>query len=677
MAYKYNVITGEFDLVMDGGALGAVTQIDTDSGTVSPSGGTVNLNGDATQGVSTSGSGNTAIITVADATESQKGVIELATAAETTTGTSSSLAIHPSGLNSKLGAQTSNGLIYGQGGAGSNLGALAEATNGQLPIGSTGNPPLLSTLTDTEYVEVTNGTGSITIDLTDNAKHTAINGWNGSIIETIDVSISSDGATITLSVEKNGGGDLTVVFSDGFYSWDTTPADTVTLTAGTDASPVLNSVYFLQSTKTLVASTSGFPDEEHAPIAEVVCQSASSLQTQGPYKQQNWTDHIVGLDNQGHIGHLNFWIRQQSATYVSGILQSYNITTNVGTPDNVTLETQEGIVLQLHDQTFPAFTNPIDYYVANDFTSPYTTVTDLNALLTDSTGASMQGKYFSLVIWGVASKEGSGYSKLFVNLPGGSYNTSTEVLEDLSLFANYTIPSEFKNTGFLISEWKLRHQNASGGTWTSIDEIDLRGLFPSLNATGSSSLASEFPDSTFRIFDNVDDTREIAFDAGSITTGNVRTITMADNDIDLANVVINLAADSGTAVGASNSITVTGSGGITTSASGSTLTIVGSSESLIPVTLLDNTDSPYTVLTSDYYMSCDVSVGVLQIELPDAPTTGKVWIVKDSDGNAATNNITVTTAGGVVTIDGSTTFVMNTDYQSAQFVFNGTSYEVF
>jgi hypothetical protein len=102
-----------------------------------------------------------------------------------------------------------------------------------------------------------------------------------------------------------------------------------------------------------------------------------------------------------------------------------------------------------------------------------------------------------------------------------------------------------------------------------------------------------------------------------------------------------------------------------------------SGSQVVNVTSLDNTDSPYTVLSDDYYMSCDVSSGTLTIDLPDSPDTGRVFVVKDSGGDANTNNITVTTVGGAVNIDGATTFVMNTDYQATQFLFNGTSYEVF
>ena len=97
----------------------------------------------------------------------------------------------------------------------------------------------------------------------------------------------------------------------------------------------------------------------------------------------------------------------------------------------------------------------------------------------------------------------------------------------------------------------------------------------------------------------------------------------------------------------------------------------------IPITALDDTDSPYTVLSTDFYMSCTTTAGVLTVDLPDAPTTGTVYTVKDASATADTNNITVTTSGAVVNIDGATTYVMNTEYQSASFIFNGVSYEVF
>ena len=44
---------------------------------------------------------------------------------------------------------------------------------------------------------------------------------------------------------------------------------------------------------------------------------------------------------------------------------------------------------------------------------------------------------------------------------------------------------------------------------------------------------NDFEDNVFRISDDADNTRKIAFDAGGIAAGNVRTITMPDNDVDL------------------------------------------------------------------------------------------------------------------------------------------------
>ena len=111
-----------------------------------------------------------------------------------------------------------------------------------------------------------------------------------------------------------------------------------------------------------------------------------------------------------------------------------------------------------------------------------------------------------------------------------------------------------------------------------------------------------------------------------------------------------------------------GAGSITITATGTTnLTYVG----------VNHAASPYTVLATDEYISADVTAGVVSILLPNAPATGRVFIVKDKVGLAATSNITITTVGGVVTIDGSTSFVMNSAYQAVQLIFNGTSYEIF
>lgn len=465
---------------------------------------------------------------------------------------------------------TDHGILLGSGT--SAITPLGVATNGQIVIGSTGADPVLAALASSRDLEITNGAGTIDLTLTENMHTTAMHGWNGAILESPVVDVTSDGATITCSVEKFGGGDLTLVFSDGFHDWDTSPADTVTLTAGSDTSPQINYVYFLNSTDTLTASTVSWPATEHAPLATVLCQSAASLQTYGAYKVHAWTDHIVSSNEMGHIAHLNEWIRSQNATYNSGVAQTLTITPNGGAPDNVIFTTAAGVVLQLHDHVFPAFSGTPDLYTVNDSGTAYNRITDLNALLTDSSGGSMSGRFFSLVIWGVVSED-TGDCKLMVNLPSGTYGTAATLGTDLNKYSDYTIPANFKGTGFLISQLNLRHQVTASGTWTSIEEIDLRGLIPSISAGGSTAFPTEFEDNTFRILDEGDNTKELAFQISGITTGTTRTITMDDRDIDMDAVATTVSTDSGSAVPAAGTLTIAGGTNLNSSGAGSTATI--------------------------------------------------------------------------------------------------------
>lgn len=94
-------------------------------------------------------------------------------------------------------------------------------------------------------------------------------------------------------------------------------------------------------------------------------------------------------------------------------------------------------------------------------------------------------------------------------------------------------------------------------------------------------------------------------------------------------------------------------------------------------TFIDAADSPYTVLSTDEFIGVSSTAGVVTILLPNAPTVGRVYIVKDNVGLSPVNNITVTTVGGTVLIDGDTTAVMNSSFESLQFLFNGTEYLIF
>lgn len=142
-----------------------------------------------------------------------------------------------------------------------------------------------------------------------------------------------------------------------------------------------------------------------------------------------------------------------------------------------------------------------------------------------------------------------------------------------------------------------------------------------------------------------------------VNVGSVaKVVTMASNQLGTATIT---AGTNITITPGANTITIAASGG------SSTLTY----------TAVNTT--PYTVMVGDQFLGVDCSGGAITIKLPNAPSTGQVYYIKDSTGNANVNAISVTTVGGVVTIDGSATFTINVQYESINVLFNGTLYEVF
>lgn len=82
---------------------------------------------------------------------------------------------------------------------------------------------------------------------------------------------------------------------------------------------------------------------------------------------------------------------------------------------------------------------------------------------------------------------------------------------------------------------------------------------------------------------------------------------------------------------------------------------------------------PYTTIPQDNVILVDTSAARTIIPLA-SPQTGQIHRIKDNVGSAAANNITVTPSGK--NIDGSASFLINTNYGSIDIVFNGTQWNI-
>lgn len=79
---------------------------------------------------------------------------------------------------------------------------------------------------------------------------------------------------------------------------------------------------------------------------------------------------------------------------------------------------------------------------------------------------------------------------------------------------------------------------------------------------------------------------------------------------------------------------------------------------------IDNTDSPYTLLSTDEVILVDTSLGSVTIGLPALAgiPDGRVLLIKDSSGTSSINTIAVD-PNGSETIEGNTApLILSTDY---------------
>ena len=89
------------------------------------------------------------------------------------------------------------------------------------------------------------------------------------------------------------------------------------------------------------------------------------------------------------------------------------------------------------------------------------------------------------------------------------------------------------------------------------------------------------------------------------------------------------------------------------------------------ITTVNNAASPYTVLAADVVLEGQTATGVITFTLP-AGIDGKTYTIKDVDGNALVNNITIT-PDGAETIEGAASMTLGQNYQTVTLYYDATT----
>lgn len=215
----------------------------------------------------------TETISIAAATTGQMGAIQIATNAQTLTGTATDLAITPDDLSFKLGTQTTNAMLYSLGPTAA-FGWTAAGTNGQIVIAATGGIPAFANITSIGgTVAISNGANTINLEavgsgglstIPTDSGTASVSGGAISLLGGNNVSTSGAGSTVTIDVtgttdhailSGNASGSLTslAVGSDGQVLLGATGADAAfaTLTSAN------GNIIFTPGVNSLSIDTSG------------------------------------------------------------------------------------------------------------------------------------------------------------------------------------------------------------------------------------------------------------------------------------------------------------------------------------------------------------------------------------------------------------------------------------
>ena len=238
----------------------------------------------------------------------------------------------------------------------------------------------------------------------------------------------------------------------------------------------------------------------------------------------------------------------------------------------------------------------------------------------------------------------------------------------------------FYNSSFLNTGGSISSNNASAGFVNIFSSLFSNGV-----ATQTTGVTQIFDSS---VLTSTQNTSCIIINSNSGTTmtcsncylasGTAASVDCSGNSATMT--VVN------TTINTSNANAIFRSAGATPTIRFGNISFIGTSSvidsTLIQVPIVSTNDAvvlktpgayPYTTIPQDGVILVDTSSARTITPLA-SPTTGQMHRIKDNTGSAGSNNITITPSGK--NIDGVASFVIATNYGSADIVYNGTQWNV-
>lgn len=216
--------------------------------------------------------------------------------------------------------------------------------------------------------------------------------------------------------------------------------------------------------------------------------------------------------------------------------------------------------------------------------------------------------------------------------------------------------------------------SSTAATSSGTGGVEIRNMYFScpITTTGTSTIIISSTEYHGPLIHNSTSSSGNSIDKSSIDGGSSSAVSIGAGAV----LVI-----SNSTISSSNTNAITGSGSLTygnlifnnTSSLINTTTQIPETQSNNAVRITTPGAYPYTTIPQDGVILVDTSSARTITPLA-SPTTGQRHRIKDNVGSAAANNITITPSGK--NIDGSASYVIATNWGSADIVYNGTQWNV-